>query len=96
MFIELVDLEETFCQREAHNPHNGAAIKVNGDGNVVGHVPEGLAAVLAFMLDSGTVTSITGTITGHPRSALEGVWAVGEGIELPCEYALHGAKTAHT
>ena len=42
------------------------------------------------------MTSITGTITGHPRSALESVWAVGGGIELPCEYGLHGAKTAYT
>ena len=83
-----------FCEREAHNPHSGAAIKVklDTDGSVIGHVPDGLAAVLAPLLDSSTVTSITGTITGHPRSAPEGVWAVGGGIELPCEYALHGAK----
>ena len=27
-----------------------------------------------------------------PRSAAEGVWAVCGGIELPCEYALHGTK----
>ena len=33
-------------------------------------------------------------ITGPPtcRSALGGVWAVGGGIELPCEYALHCVK----
>ena len=71
-------------------------VKLDTDGNVIGHVPEGLAAVLAPLLDSGTVTSITGTITGHPRSALKSVWAAGGGIELPCEYALHGAKTTHT
>ena len=38
------------------------------------------------------MTSVTGTTTGPPRSAAEGVWAVGEGVELPCEYALYGAK----
>ena len=36
--------------------------------------------------------SVTGTITGPPKSAPEGVWAVGGGIELPYEYALHGVK----
>ena len=38
------------------------------------------------------MTSVTGTTNGLRRSATEGVWAVGGGIELPCEYALHGAK----
>ena len=56
-----------------------------------------MAAVLAPLLDSGTLISgtlisVTGTITGPPRSAPEGAWAVSGGIELPCEYALHGAK----
>ena len=93
MFFKLVDLEKTFCEREAHNLQIKVAIKVklDTDGSVIGHVPDGLAAVLAPLLDSGTVTSI-GTTMGPPRSAAEGVWAVGGGIELPCEYALHGAK----
>ena len=83
-----------FCEREAHNLHSKAVIKVklDTDGSVVRHVPDGLAAVLAPLLDSGTVTSVTGTTTGPPRSAAEGVWAVGGGIEVPCEYALHGTK----
>ena len=83
--------------------HSEAAIKVklNTDGSVIGHVPDGtvighvpnsLAAVLAPLLDSSAVTSVTGTITGPPKSAPEGVWSVGGGIELPCEYALHGEK----
>ena len=86
--------ENFFCEREGHNPHSEAAIKVkfDTDGNAIGHVPNCLAGVLAPLLDSGMVTSITGTITGPPRSALEGVWVVGGGIELPCEYVLHGAK----
>ena len=91
MFFELVG--NFFCEREAHNLHSKVAIRVklDTDGSVIGHVPDGLAVVLALLLDSGTVTSITGTITGPPRSAAEGVWAVGS-IELPCEYALHGER----
>ena len=89
-----MDLEKEFCEGEAHNLQSKAAIKVklDTDGSVIGYVPDGLAAILAPLLDSGTVTSVTGTITGPPRSAAEGVWAVGGDIELPCEYALHGAK----
>ena len=94
MFFELVDLEKTFLERKSHDLHSKAAIKVmlDTDGSVFGHVPDGLAAVLTPLLDSGTVTSVTGMTTGPPRSAAEGVWPVGGGIELPCEYALHSTK----
>ena len=82
-------MRKLFCEREAHN-QNKAAIKVkldsHTDGSVIGHVSDGLAAVLAPLLDSGTVTSVTGTITGPSRSVAEDVWAVGGDIELPCEY----------
>ena len=27
-------------------------------------------------------------VSGPPRSASEGIWAVGRGIELPCKYTL--------
>ena len=70
-------------------------MKLDTNGSVIGHVLDGLAAVLAPLLDSGTVTSVTGTITRPPKSTAEGVWAVSGGIELPCKYALHSAKTAH-
>ena len=62
------------------------------DDRIIGHVPDRLAVVLAPLLDSGRVTNITGTITGPPRSSPDGVWAISGGIELPCEYVLHGAK----
>ena len=75
-----------------HTQRSGNKVMLDTDGSVIGHVPNGLAPVLASLLDSGTVTSVTGTITGPPRSAPDGVWAVGGGVELPCEYALHGAK----
>ena len=62
------------------------------DGSVIGHVPDCLAIVLARLLDSSMVNNITGIKTGPPRYSPDGVWVVGEGIELPCEYVLHGAK----
>ena len=33
-----------------------------------------------------------GTLTGVARSAPEGGWVPGGGIEFPCEYVLYGAK----
>ena len=33
-----------------------------------------------------------GTVTGVERSASEGVWVSGGGIEFPSEYLLNGAK----
>jgi len=84
---------ETFlCEREGHNPYSEAAIVVKIGDSVVGHVPDRLAVVLAPLLDCGRVANITGTITGPPRSSPDGVWTVGRGIELPCEYVLRGAK----
>ena len=44
------------------------------------------------MMDVGEITHTEGTITGVPRSAPEGVWVPGGGIEISCEYVLHGAK----
>ena len=33
-----------------------------------------------------------GTVTGVARSAPEGVWVPGGGIEFPCEYVPYSAK----
>ena len=49
---------------------------------------------MAPMLDSGEIERMKGTVTGVARSAPEGVWVPGGGIELPCEYVLYGAKKA--
>ena len=62
------------------------------DGSNVGHVPDPLARVLAPMLDGGEIERMEGTVTGVARSAPEGVWDPGGGIEFPCEYVLYGAK----
>ena len=60
------------------------------DGSNVGHVPDPLACVLAPMLDGGMIERMEGTVTGVARSAPEGVWVPGGGIEVPCEYVLYG------
>ena len=45
-----------------------------------------IARILAPMLDGGVITCMEGTVTGVARSAREGVWVPGGGIEIPCEY----------
>ena len=79
------------CAREPGNPHSPDAIVVKlGDSS--GHVPDPLARILAPMLDGGVITCMEGTVTGVARSAREGVWVPGGGIEIPCEYVLYGVK----
>ena len=63
------------------------------DGSNVGHVPDPLARVLAIMLDGGEIERMEGTVTGVERSAPEGVWVPGRGIEFPSEYILNGARS---
>ena len=74
-FLSWWTRRKLFCEREAHNLQSKAVIKVklDTDGSVIGHVPDGLAAVLAPLLDRRTVTSVTGMIMRPPRSAVEGV-----------------------
>ena len=81
------------CAREPGNPHSPDAIIVKlGDSSNVGHVPDPLARILAPMLDGGVITHMEGTVTGVTRSAPEGVWVPGGGIEIPCEYVLYSLK----
>ena len=79
------------CAREPGNPHSSDTIVVKlGDSS--GHVPDPLACILAPMLDGGVITCMEGTVTSVARSAREGVWVPGGGIEIPCEYVLYGVK----
>ena len=81
------------CTREPGNPHSQDAILVTlADGTIAGHVPDFLARVLSPLLATGVIQRMEGTVTSGPRSAPEGVWVPGGGIELPCEYVLFGAK----
>ena len=50
-------------------------------GKVMGHIPDRLAQILSPMLGDGLIQMIIGTITGPARSAPEGVWRIGGGIE---------------
>ena len=83
------------CAREPGNPHSSDAtiVKLRDDSNV-GHILDPLARVLATMLDGGEIKrmELEGTVTGVERSAPEGVWVPGGGIEFPSEYVLNGAK----
>ena len=76
--------------------HPFIMVKFNCDSSVIGHAPNSLAVILAPLLDSGIVTSNTGTITGPPSSAPEGIWAVGGDIELTCEHVRHCVKKGHS
>lgn len=81
------------CSREPYNAHSPVAIVATlGDGAVLGHVPDRMAQVLAPLLDSGEVERMEGTITGPSRSAPEGTWVRGGGLEHPCQYVLYGRK----
>ena len=64
------------------------------DGSTVGHVPDPLACVLAFMLNYGEIAHMSGTINDVPRPATECVWVPGGGIEI--EYVLNGMKKDHS
>ena len=85
--------DEFRCEREVVNRHSEAAIVViSTRDEVMGHIPNRLAQTLSLMLDNGYVKKIVGKITGPARSAPEGVWRIGGGIELPCQYVLYGRK----
>ena len=57
----------------------------------IGHVPEQLATKLKPLWRDGCITEITGKITGEARSATEGTWNQGGGIEV-CIYNIVGKK----
>ena len=59
--------------------------KQKDDGTTVGHIPDALAEVLFQPLVDGHIT-VSGRVTGQSRSAPEGVWVQGGGVEIPCNY----------
>ena len=85
---------DTFiCAWEPGICHSPDAILVKlSDCSTVGHVPDALARVLAFMLDIDQLTHMEWFITAFLRSAPEGVWVPGGGMEIPCECILLGAR----
>ena len=55
-------------------------------------VSEQLATKLKPLWRDGCITEITGKITGEARSATEGTWNQGGGIEVSCIYNIVGKK----
>ena len=47
------------------------------------------------MLDVGEIMHMEGTITSVPRSAPEGVWVLGRGIEILCQYGCEKRQRQH-
>ena len=52
-------------------------------------IPDGLARIIKPLLRNGLIERVEGKMTGDSRSAPEGTWARGGGIELPCKYKLY-------
>ena len=48
-----------------------------------------MSQLLSTLVKDGKIKPIYGVITGHARAALEGTWAQGGGIELPCKYKIY-------
>ena len=61
---------------------------------IIGHIPEFLAQVLAPMLLSGEILSIhvVKKCSGESRNVPEGTWMLRGGIEIPCIYQIYGCK----
>ena len=81
------------CELEPENPLCKKAIIVKTkEGDRVGHVPDLLAQALAPEISGGNIVSIEAIATGEPRSAPEGTWVIGGGIETPCKYLIYADK----
>ena len=80
------------CFLEPDNQHSDSAIIVKKGDNTVGHIPEGLCQSLTQLHKEGSIVQITAEITGGPRSAAEGTFVQGGGLEIPCIYHLFGQR----
>ena len=62
------------------------AIKVIGNTQTIGHIPEKLAQKLPSLMREGQVQEVVAKVTGTSRPAPFGMWVQGGGIEIPCKY----------
>ena len=80
------------CHPEPGNTHSAHAIivtmKETHAEQTAGHIPDSLAEVLYQPLVDGNIT-ITSKISGQSRSAPEGTWVQGGGLEIPCFYEVY-------
>ena len=89
-----------FCEREAHNPHSKAVIrgKLDSDGSIIGQVSDGLAAVLAPLLDSGTVTNVTKTkqVNLDLHQTMYGLWVGAYNYHVNMHFTVFTCKNSRT
>ena len=76
------------CELEPENSLCRKAIVKTKEVDTVGHVPDLMAHALAPEI----IVSIETIVTGEPRSAPEGSWVIGGGIETPCKYLVYADK----
>ena len=93
-YKKLVDIGAKLnCEYEPENSLCKKAIIVKTkEGDTVGHVPDLLAHALAPEISGRNIVSIEAIVTGEPRSAPEGTWVIGGGIETPCKYLIYADK----
>ena len=81
--------ERITCEMEDNNPMSKNEISVYPSLNEkIGHVSKTLAIKLTPLWKDGSISEITGKITNRARSAPEGTWTQGGGIEIPCNITL--------
>ena len=81
------------CELEPENSLWKKAIIVKSkEGDTVGHVPDLLAHALPPEISGGNIVTTEANVTGEPRSAPEGTWVIGGGIETPCMYLIYADK----
>ena len=83
---------QNMCNLEPENEHSDSAIIVKKGNITVGHIPEGLCQPLTQLFQDGNIVDIECVITGEPRSAEEGTFVQGGGLEIPCTYRLFGLR----
>ena len=77
---------------EPENEHSDCAIIVQKGDTTVGHIPEGLCQPLTQLFKDGSIVEITSEIIGGHRSAAEGTFVLGGGLEILCIYHLFGPR----
>lgn len=87
---------ELECKLEPENEHSDSAIVVKKGDTTVGHIPEGLCQPLTKLFKDGKIAEIKSEIIGEPRSAAEGTFVSGGGLEIPCVYRLFGLRNNKT
>ena len=86
--------ERISCNMEINNIYSRNAIVVKSrGGEIIGHMPDGLSRVIFPLVQSGKILRIEGKILGDARSAPEGTWIQGGGIEIPCKFKIYGKSS---